>query len=380
MLRSRQRRLVVIAATVGVALAVLLGVLAMPRWSSSPPVEVVLFEPMDPTAARAWTPPPPPPPAPPQPVPPPETFEAEDTDSKGLTFEQLRDRADWNGGAVVTCDLSAFGAFKTASINLGEGLGLGGAVDVLSRLAPVIDGYVRIVVNEPQGRAQGFLLTEEAVNSRIDELRDLPLLTLSWRGAEPGTTVGCDAVDVTASGSLRVTVNPPHDEPHDADGNPLTKPILILRGCGSMWPVVAATSEISVEPGTCTMHVERRNRSWPLAIARGPPVMVRLGPGDTVDVTLDAPPEPSAWQPPDLDELMTISDVAGWAGNVAISNAIEELVASVQRGDWDPDLLNELIAERSRGDAGSQGAELDEAEGYEDEWIDTGEPVPLDAP
>lgn len=366
MLRSRQRRLWWIAAAVGALLAMLAALFLVPGARPTPKVlQISLVEPVRSEPAPAWSPPPPPPPRAPQPVPPPPTEPA----NQGLDHASRLDRADWTGGAVVVCDVRELAPdASTAIIEMEKGLTLQGAVDVVSRIGIVQEGHIWLTVRESSGEV-GLTLAPEGAPPRV--LGRGVRARLRWSGAEPGETVGCAAVWEVPRATLRVTVTDPAGTPFNGERE---RGFVLLRGCGLFLPIVQEMQELPIEAGTCTLRVERRNETFPLPFTTSEWVAVRLLPGETLDLTLVAPDAPPLYQPPDLEELRTLADLAAWGGSVAIAEAVQRLLDDLLKGRWSPDSLSELQA-TMRADM-EEEIPLDEID-RDDDWDEDWEQDPM---
>ena len=296
MQRRDARRLWGITAAVGVVIALLLA-LTLPRWSrSTGPDAVVFMEPPRPAGAAAWSPPPPPPPppAPPPPTPLPEG------DHRFSTFAHAAiDRAEWVGGAVVTCDVSHLGIGEAVAVDLDRMLEPDHPVDVLSRIGVPQEGILQLIVTEPDGEA--------TVHAGASTEQPIRVFKVRWTGAEPGARVGCSSFEEVERATLDVRVVDPRGAPMEPDRE---AGLVMIRGCGLALPQVGPTTPIGIEPGACALRAEVRNPRFPLIVLRGDPVAVRLYPGEHLDVTLVAPDPPPLWQPPDLLEVQQIADLA----------------------------------------------------------------------
>lgn len=321
------------ASAAGATLALaLLWWIQPPAPSSLPDFEPVAFEPI----RRTSLPPPPPPPE--------EihlkveeehttTVEIEDG-GVGLGTEELYDRADWRGGAVVECDLRSVAPDQGGFLlDPGGPLTLKSPVDPLSRVVDATSGLIRFTTTEPSGSILASSLLRN----------NGPLLRLSWEGAEPGTTVSCSQVERTGSSKLVVHLSDPSDP--DGPGGPF----LLVRACGTAMGVAEGVATLTVEPGLCRVEVERRNLDLPLAINRTAPVYVEIGEGEVVEIELTVPKPPPMWTPPDLDELTTIMDIGSWMGSEAMERGAKMLLDLVLSGEWGEDsapaLLDEFEAE-----------------------------------
>lgn len=335
MQRRDARRLWLITAVVGVLIALLLA-LTLPRWSrSTSPDAVVFMEPQRPSGAVAWSPPPPPPP-PPEPPPPTPLPEG---DHRFSTFAHTAvDRADWVGGAVVTCDVSAFELGDATAVDLDRMLEPDHPVDVLSRVGVPQDGVIHLVVTEPEGEATVHAAGTPGAPHRVFKLR--------WTGAEPGARVGCTSFDEVEAATLTVTVVDRRGVEVQAERDVR---IVMIRGCGLAMPTLGPSTPLAIEPGACALRAEVRNPRFPLIVLRGEPVAVRLFPGEHLDVTLVAPDPPPVWQPPDLLEVQQIADLAAWGGSAAIADALDELADRIARGEWSDELFAELMKEVGSG-------------------------------
>jgi hypothetical protein len=364
MLRSKRWRIwgALAAAVVAIALAVLL--IGLPRWGRPQgPVAVVYMEPVRAGPPPVWRAPEPPPPTP-QPVP---TFEP--TGNRfGSLHETALDRAAWVGGAVVTCDLSRFVTDgEMALVAADQILNPDHPVDPTSRFGQIQENHLRLVVTEPSGEVS------VAAVRKGDTSPTTPL-RVRWQGAEPGTTVGCTGVWEPPSATLRVRLV-------DASGAPLAPNksesafagMALIRGCGMILPYVVEPTPLTIEAGTCTLRVERRNSSFPLIVGRSAPVAVRLFPGETLDLTLTAPDEPPLWQPPDLMELQGIAEIAAWAGSAAAAELIDDLVSRVLRGEWDGTLPRGLGAQIDFDEIESGRPDIDEPAATERVGLDAAE-------
>jgi hypothetical protein len=314
--------------------------------SSSPALQSQVVA-SPPPGKRAFVPPPPPPPLP-QPVP-----EVEELDPEFVeTWTRAHDRADWVGGAVVTCVLpEEYQYTQVVFADMGQGLALQGRVDVMSRfLVPVEDGRIHLVVTEPGGEALlqmiGQLGSSQPGSPRVVEN---DLARIRWSNAQPGTTVGCDAVWEVGRGTLTIRVpgfgGQPQGDTDFPDPNVADPPLVLVHGCGVAMPVTAESTTIQAEPGPCTLRADRRSPLFPFVVARGEPVPVYVESGGYTSVTLDMPPEPPTWQPPELTELATVADMAGFMGADAMADAVDELIRRITSGEFTPDDIGRLLGE-----------------------------------
>ena len=262
-------------------------------------------------------------------------------------YDRLADRADWTGGAVVTCDISAFtpdnaspywegpdGELIASSATVDRDAGLDeGTVDLISRSSGVLKGRLTVVVSEPSGSSRVFL--QQTGNDIPPGHIDGRWLQVRWSGAEPGSTTSCDGVWESETATLRITVV-------DHDGSPLpedlelSEAVVILRGCGVMHHVRDAPSAFTIAASTCAVQLERRSALFPLIVARARPVRVSAAPGQTVDLTLRAPEEPPLYQPPDFVELGVIADAAAFEGSEQLTDFLDGVISDLAAGEWDP--------------------------------------------
>jgi hypothetical protein len=328
-------------------------------WFASAPVP----DPLIPVAAKPppgkkiWVPPPAPTVPAPQTVPTQEDIEPQHLEG----WTRAHDRADWVRGAVVTCLLpEKFRDHEAAMADMAQGFGLKGRVDVMSRfMMPIEDGRIHMVVTEPDGEAQIQVLKQPVDGEspfRKDTTELAPMnqtARIRWSNAQPGTTVGCDFVWEVGDGLLAVTVRGAQwDLADDTDTDGIVQeppPFVLVQGCGLTFPVVAETTVVRSEPGPCTLRADRRSTTLPFIISRGEAVSVYVSEGERTEITLDLPPEPPAWQAPDLTELATVADMAGFFGADAVSDAVDEMMRRIASGEWSTDDLAELL-NRARED------------------------------
>lgn len=291
-----------------------------------------------------------------------------DSEEERNAWETVQDRADWADAGVVTCDLGALGQdAAVAHLDMDGGVALEGSIDLLSRLfTPVQDGRITFVALEPEGEARVRLSRPPGMDEDTDPAGPASpafanrALRVRWTGAEPGRTVGCTAAWEPPAGRIAVTFDYPESWP------PPTSPDIqsmnafaVVRGCGVYLPEFAGPIEFAAEAGTCILQVESRG-AMPISRARGTPITVQVRPGETTRVTLEVPPPPPVWQPPDLLELNAMADLAAYAGADAAADALEELIERVASGEWDAEALEDLARQLSSRRLAERGERLDE--------------------
>jgi hypothetical protein len=273
----------------------------------------------------------------------------------GEVLEVVSDRADWIGGATVTCDLGALApeggrmawedvdgsTIGTSAVVDGQmGLSLAGPSDLDGRHSAVVDGRLTFPVTSEEGSVLVFL----EGHATGDLAADMGTwLQVHWSGATPGTTVGCDEVRESESATLVVDLR-------DEEGRPFpTNPhwdeiLVVIRGCGLWWFVrgpVDWPHRFSVPAGPCGLQVERRHPNLPLIVARSAVIAVQTRPGEIVELTLSAPPEPPIYQAPDLIELAAVADLTAYEGSGWLADRLEAMLRDISAGTWSPtdDLL-----------------------------------------
>lgn len=271
--------------------------------------------------------------------------------------DAVRDRADWIAdGAVVTCALPGVPAGSSvAFLDLHQGMGAGGAVDVMSRLqTPVEDGVVRFTVREARGESRLFLPDLSEDDDEEGGANDADVraraFRVRWGGATAGRAVSCEEVVEEPVRSVTVSLA-------FAPGDALPRGAVPIgvRGCGMWVPMGRSEMRIDLAAGACTLQVERRHPDLPAIVAHGEPVPVQSSPGRTTRVVLVVPPEPPLTQPPDPDALAAAADMAAYTGDDAMAEELEALQAQVEAGAW------EAGAVVDRRDEADQDLALDEA-------------------
>lgn len=337
------------ASIVGIMLAVCAGLWFLPGTGPRGSVLAVEMAPIRTESGEVWRP------APAPAIVTQEVPEFEDLpEDYGEHWDRTHDRADWVGGATVTCELGDLADNAvTAHLDMDKGIRLEGTVDVMSRMyTPIEDGRVTFAVKEPEGEARLMLGIVDDETLDIDELDGPPdfeafgsrPLRVRWHGADEGTTVGCDGVWAVETGSLAIRIV----DTSGADVEPGPASMAIVRGCGVMVPLAMNPVEFEVEAGTCALQLERRAANFPLVVSRSQPESVQIAPGEVREITLTLPDPPPLYQPPDLLELATAADVAAFFGADVAADAIEAVIERVLAGDWDEDLMAR-IAERMSG-------------------------------
>lgn len=342
-----------IAALVGVFVAVCLGFIALPRLVPAPdPVPVITMQDFDPTEVTRFQPSPPPAPVA-QPVP-----ERADLDPNALErLDAAQDRADWIDGATVTCDLAgllppppgddADFDWRSVFIDMDEGVHLDAAVDITSRFyTPIHDERISFTVTEQEGTARVIVPLFES--SAEDRHMNAAPLRVRWSGAAPGTTVSCDGVWEEQKGrvELEITGIPPElmtEEGNWNTGQGMVPPV--IRGCGIMLPMPLITGSMDLAAQRCVLQIERRSMTFPLIANKGEAVAIEIEPGQTTRVQLRLPDEPPLYQPPDLTELQTAADIAAYYGSDVVADALDELVEKLASGEWDAATMEELMRE-----------------------------------
>lgn len=329
-----------LGAVLGIAVAVCVGFLALPGLAPAPPeLPVVVMDDYTPEDVRRFDRHAPPP-AIAQPVPAP----AELTPEPGPNWERAHDRADWIGGATVTCDIGHLVAdARTAFLDMDQGVHLEGAVDVSSRFySPVQDGRLTFTVRAMAGTTRVLVPDFERDMDPEDPHLHTRALRIRWSGAEVGSTVGCDGAWEERTGRLQVTLDGyPSDQEQESQAR-MVPPV--LRGCGVMLPMPAETVSLSLATGRCVLQVERRHASLPFIVNRGERVAVDILPDRVTRVTLRVPDEPPLYQSPDLTELETAADLAAYFGSDAAADALETVVEKVASGEWNGESLAELLS------------------------------------
>ncbi|MFK7931180.1 MAG: hypothetical protein AB8H79_23555 [Myxococcota bacterium] len=295
---------------------------------------------------------------------------------KPENWERVHDRADWVGGAVVTCDLSSFeGRFQNAFINFDEGLKNAGAVDIISRAyTPVIENRITFTVTEETGEARIALNPAwEDPDEDIDgaspqprpgfsEFNGVPA-RITWSGAVPGSTVGCTSAVRTESARITILLVDDHGQ---RTGLPMaqgggTESLLTIRGCGMHFPMESSILELQVEAGRCGLQVERRNATVPLIVSRSPVHLVNLQPGEERTIELPMPDSPPLYQPPDMLEVSTAADIAAFFGADVAADLLEEALLKLANGEWNAETLEELGRELDKSRADKDDDQRDEA-------------------
>jgi len=271
----------VLFAVAGVVLALLLGFVALPLSIPRPqPVRAVVMDDYAATDVQTFRPT-----AAPAPVAQPLPERQELPAGHDEFWDRAHDRADWIGGATVTCDVSAlmpdrparvFGNVASAFLDMDQGVHLDAAIDVVSRFnTPVSDGRITFTVQEPSGTARILLPVEPVGEDGEPELSNMQGTwgKVRWSGAETGTTVACDGVWEEPEGRLQVSLL---DErggplpPRSADG---PRVLAVLRGCGFMVPMLEPSQPagIDVPAGRCGLQIERRSSTFPSSSAAARP-------------------------------------------------------------------------------------------------------------
>ncbi|TVQ89184.1 MAG: hypothetical protein EA397_15525, partial [Deltaproteobacteria bacterium] len=310
---------------------------------------------------RRTPPPPPPPPAPPRPPAPPPPTPDEPTARQRAAEAWVDDRADWIGGAVVTCDLTRFGRdFTFVWLDPAGPMNLGATVDPLAKFPQLYDGRIRFSTTEPSGEVTLSLQAGPALADGLDpdeqaqaladmdpeELlggtasQDFRLVRVRWSGATPGSTVACDAAEEPPTGTLTIFFEA---DPEDLDDTSLST--TLVKGCGNATFALKPSVSMKVEAGACQISIERRNATVPLAIERLGPFLVDIAPGEHVEVELPFPEEPPMWAIPDLDELEAIADITAWTGSELLNTAAQSLLDMLKTGQWSPREVEQILTE-----------------------------------
>lgn len=247
-------------------------------------------------------------------------------------------RADWVGGAVVSCDLGedAIGHDQVL-FDAGAPFSAEGPVDGVSRLATRIhDGRISFVVTEPAGETRATLIDTVRRDGVRTMAPDTVAVRIWWTGAEPGAEVGCTAT--AAERTVPVTievVDAPGRLAGTTDGEWGHASYPVIQGCGLVFPLTTNPVEVSLPEGACTLRVDNRNGTFGAIVNRGTEIPVTLGNGDN-RVTLTLPDAPPLWQPPDLLELEAASGAAAWLATEVGDAKIEEALNAMSRGDLEP--------------------------------------------
>ncbi|MFT7518774.1 MAG: hypothetical protein ACI9MC_000906 [Kiritimatiellia bacterium] len=251
----------------------------------------------------------------------------------------VRERAEWAGTGLVWCDLSEV-IDRDQDRLMGEMAHLlsnNGGIDPFSRAAQEIhNGSVLLAVTVPNAQASFFAFngrhraSSGPKDTSYDDLDapDMVWLTIRWREAAPGKTVGCDGVWANVAGRLKVLLLDEHNNPIDH----LEDSIVFARGCGLIIP--QNRTLFAVEAGRCALYTERRHPSFPFIKSRGELVQVTVHPGELTTVTLVVPPMPDLFTLPDFEEMDNAADILAFVGAGEAADLIDATMDQVMNGDF----------------------------------------------
>jgi hypothetical protein len=257
----------------------------------------------------------------------------------------VHDRADWVGGATVTCDLGALaGTANRALLGPESGLRPTGAVDVVSRFGTSVqDGRITFAVTEPEGTTRALLARKrQRDGQRVDA--DTTPVAISWSGAVEGSTVGCTGVTALPETRLSVSVVDASGERVPPTQGMYPDSFPVITGCGVMVPVWQNPMVLDVIAEDCVLRIESRNPEFGLIVNRGASMPVAAAAGGELEVSIEAPPIPTLYQLPELGEVATAADVAAWAGKQRAADGLESAVQMLVDGAIDPAVYERILA------------------------------------